>query len=132
MNRNKSGFTLIELVIVLGISSIVLLGLLSLFEWHQKVFVYEQADVQVTSSARQVMNNMSEYIAQGYMILSSRTINGTAYTTDADTIVLQIPSRNSSGSAIAGTYDYVVFNLSNGSIYQSIETGNGSVRPSGT
>lgn len=128
----ERGFTLIEIVVVIGICSALLLGLLSLFDWHQKVYNFQQADVRATSSARVALNHMTQYIAQGYEIKATRTVNGTAYTTSSNTIILQVPSVNSSGTVIAATFDYIVFYLSNGSVYQQIEAGSGSTRDQGS
>ncbi len=126
--NRQTGFTLIELLIVLAISSVLLIGLMTLFDWHNKVFVFEQADVKATGSARNSLNNMTEYIAQGTFVMAWRTVNGTTYTTDNDTLVLELPSLSNTGNFIAGSYDYVVFYLSNGSLYQVTDFNASSTR----
>ncbi|QQS22732.1 type II secretion system protein [bacterium] len=60
----QQGFTIMEVVIVIALFAIILVALLSLFDWHQKIFILEQADVRATSSVRSTMNNMSKYVAQ--------------------------------------------------------------------
>ncbi len=130
--KKQQGFTIMELVVVIALCSVLLLGLLALFDWHSKVFTLEQADVRATGSVRSVMNNMTKYVAQGITLESSRTISGTTYTTDADTVIVKIPSVDSSGNVIASTYDYVAYNLSNGSVTQVIEAGSGTVRTAGS
>ncbi|MDQ3018889.1 MAG: prepilin-type N-terminal cleavage/methylation domain-containing protein [bacterium] len=132
LNAKQQGFTLIEVVIVTFLFSILLLGLMSLYDWHQKVYMLEQAEVQATGSVRSAMNNMSRYIAQGREIDSSRTINGTTYNTSSSSIIVEIPSLSASGDVVNGGFDYVVYYLSGTNLYQVIETGSGSVRIGGT
>ncbi len=130
--KREQGFTLVELIIVLAICTVLMLGFLSLFEWHQKIYTLEQADVRATSAVRTTLNHMSLYIAQGYEIKATRNVSGTDYTTSSNTVILQLPSVNSSGNVIAATFDYIVFYLDDGSIYQLIEAGSGSTRDSGS
>jgi prepilin-type N-terminal cleavage/methylation domain-containing protein len=129
---NEKGFTIIEVVIVIAISLVLLIGLLNLFEWHQKVYVLEEATVRTTSDARNTMLSMSEYIAQSSNVLPSHSFNSILYTTSGNTVVLEVPSVNSSDNVIPFTFDYVAFYLQNGSVYQIVEVGTGSVRPAGT
>jgi len=126
--KAEQGFTLIEIVIVTFLFSLLLLGLFSVFDWHQKVFLLEQAEVRATGSVRSAMNEMSRYIAQGNRIESSRTIGGQTYNTSASGVVLQIPAINSSGDVITTAYDYVVYYTSGTDLYQIIEPGSGSSR----
>jgi Tfp pilus assembly protein PilW len=126
--NNQTGFTLIEVVIVLGISMFILFGLLTLFDWHGRIYSLEQADVRATSSARTALNNMSDAIAQGTYIQSWRTVSGTTYTTDSHTLVLEMPTIDSTGNFVAGSYDYIIYYLSNGNLYQLSDFAASSVR----
>lgn len=128
----ESGFSIIELVLVIGLMTILLLALLNLFDWHNKMYLLEMADTRATGSARHALNNMSVYVAQASQVVASRTVGGTTYTTGSQTLVVQLPSFNSSGNLINNTNDYAVYYLSGSSLYQIIETGTGSARPAGT
>lgn len=125
----SDGFTLIEVVIVVAISSVLMLGLLSTFDWQNRVYNLEQAEVLATGSARVALNNMTFSLTQGSNILQSRTINGVNYTTGGTTVVIQIPSYDSSGVLIANTYDHVVYTLSGSNLEQVVELGANSDRP---
>lgn len=125
-SQKEQGFTLIEIIIVIAIFSALMLALLNLFDWHNKVYLLERADTQATGSARITMNNMTKYIAQASQVLASRTINGTTYTTGSNTVVLQLPSFDASGNLIASTNDYVVYNLSGTTLSQITELGSAS------
>lgn len=124
----QSGFTIIEIVIVIGISIILLVGLLNLFYWHQRIYSQEEASVRTTASVRSALVNISEAAAQAVTIEASHNFSGTDYTTSGSTLVLKLPAINSSDSVIANTYDYFVFYLNGSSVYLIIEPGAGSIR----
>lgn len=101
----KRGFTLIELlmsasigIFVLGAVASLLLGgiagLKTAGEFHQ---VYQEA--------RMAMQWIDRDVKESHDIPTLKTIGGTAYTADKDTLILQ----RSSGDD--GNYDYVVYNL---------------------
>jgi prepilin-type N-terminal cleavage/methylation domain-containing protein len=129
---NQRGFTLIEVVIVIAIFAFLMVSLMGLMMWHNKVFMMERAEIAATGSARNVMNNVTKYTAQAYQVAASTVVSGTTYTTDADTVVLQLPTYNASGAIVNATYDYVIFNLSGTNLYQIISIGAGSNRKAGT
>ncbi len=131
-SKKEKGFTLIEVVIVTSIFTVLALALLNVFDWHNKLFNLERADTEAVGSARITMNNMATYIAQASNIEANRTIGGTTYTTDADTVVLQLPAFDSSGNLLASIYDYVVYNKSGTTLSQITEIGSGSSRNAGT
>lgn len=130
--RKQDGFTIIELVITIAISTILLGAMFGLFEWHQKVYLREAASVMATSAVRQTMQNITKNIAQATNIEASHSFGGTTYTTSGSTIVLKLPSVDATDNIIASTYDYVAVYLHNGAVYQLIEPGSGSVRLAGT
>jgi prepilin-type N-terminal cleavage/methylation domain-containing protein len=130
--KQAQGFTIIEVIIVLAVSSILMLGLFTLFDWHQKVYIQEEATVRTTGDVRNTLNSMAKYIAQSSNILASRNFSGTTYTTGGSVLVLEVPSVNSSDEIIPATYDYIVFYLDSGTIRQIVEAGSGSRRLSGT
>lgn len=136
MNRlkitNQSAFTIIEVTIVIGLFAILLLGLFSIFDWQNKIYNFEQAEVQATGSARTAMNSLTFTLAQGIRLETSRTISGTNYTTGGGGLVVQLPAYNSSGDLIPSVYDYVAYYSNGTNLYQVTEAGSGSARPAGT
>lgn len=125
---SEDGFTLIELVIVIAVSSVLLLGMLNLFDWHQKIYLQETANIGTTTAVRGSLLKMSKNIAQATTVMASHTFGSTTYTSGASELVLQLPSVNSSGNAIATTYDYVAYYLSGGALYEKIEANAASTR----
>lgn len=127
----EQGFTLLEVVIVTAIFAILMIGLLNLYDWHNRVYSIHRADTQATGSARVAMNNISHYTAQASQVLTSRTISGTTYTTDSDTVVLRLPAYDGSGNLLTNTYDHIVYNLIGTELSQIVELGSGSSRRPG-
>ncbi len=126
----KKGFTIIEMVVVLALLSVILVVMLSLIEWHHKIYAQQQSQTLVTTTARNSMNEIQDYIAMAYRVVSSQTISGTTYNSGSSTIVLQLYSIDSSDAVIANTYDYVAFFLHNGKLYELISADGSSSRKS--
>ncbi len=126
--NNQKGFTIIEVTVVVALSSVLLLGLFGIFDWQNKIYQLEQADVLATGSARVAMNNITKVIAQGVGIDSSVTIAGTNYTTGGSTVIVKIPSYDSSENLIDDTYDYIIFSSSGTNLNQVVELGDNSAR----
>lgn len=118
--KNK-GFTLIEIVIVLFFSGILMVVLFNLYDWHGRVYGYQQAYVRVSSANRVSISTMQSYISQANRVLDNATINGIAYTTGIDTLVLQIPSVDESNDIISSKWDKVVFYPVNRNFYMQLE-----------
>ena len=123
------GFTLIETIVAIAIMTIVLAALLVLITNFYKVFNAQQSTARVSGSATIAGNELQAKITQATQIVSSSTISGTLYTTDSDTLVLELPSINGSGAVIAGTYDYAVFYVSSGALYERVQPNGASSRP---
>ncbi len=128
MIKDEQGFTIVEVVVVIGIFALLMVVILNLLVWNQRLFGLHQSETQTTGSARSVMNSLERYVAQTSQIQTSRTISGVTYTTDADTLVLQIPAYDSSGTLITSTYDYAVYNLSGTALTHILETAGSSDR----
>jgi prepilin-type N-terminal cleavage/methylation domain-containing protein len=130
--HRQAGFTLFEMIIVIFLFAILLVGLLNIFDWQQKVYNFEQAEIAATGTARNAMNSLTFGVAQGSAILASRTIDGTTYTTGGSTVVLQLPSYDSATNLIPNTYDYLVYSASGTDLHQITEAAVNSERDSGT
>lgn len=115
------GFTLTEVIIVVAISSIIILVLLELFDRHDDLYRYEQAQLAVTEGSRLSMTELNTFISQGYRIVSSRVVDGNTYTTGTTTMVVQIPSISSAGAVLANTWDYAIFTLNGEKLTEIID-----------
>jgi len=65
-------------------------------------------------------------------VVASRTVNGTAYVSGADALILQLPSLDASYNVIDGSFDYMVFardGAASTTIFSDTEPAVGSIRP---
>jgi prepilin-type N-terminal cleavage/methylation domain-containing protein len=134
MNRStsSSGFTLIEVIITIAAFAVLMLVILNLFDWQGSNYRQQVAVIRSTSSSRKVMQTIEPLVMSSHRILASYTVNGTLYISDSDTIVLQLPSYDSSDNTIANTWDYAAIYLSGAELWVTIEADGASERESGT
>lgn len=129
----RSGFTLLEIIIVLSIAIVCFLIILGMYISQSRLYTSESniSELQTINSIAQ--KTIASAIEQGLEITESRTINGTAYASDSDTIIIKLPAYNSGKQIINGIYDYIAFNFdaANSKIISDTETGIGSARISG-
>jgi prepilin-type N-terminal cleavage/methylation domain-containing protein len=128
---DKLGFTLIETVIVITIFTIILFTLAGLYISYYQAYNVQQAIIGVASSASTTANELQNAALQADQIIASHTFSSTVYNTDQDTLVLEMPSIDSSGNIISGKYDYVVFYVTGTDLYKLAETDSYSSRQSG-
>lgn len=127
----KRGFTLVETIILSGISAMALLALTNLFISFNAVNGYQQA-FMAAGSAGTALNAFEAAILPANQVLSSHTFSGVAYSSATTTLVLELPAINASGTVIAGAYDYIVFYSSSGTLYRLTQAHAQSTRVSGT
>lgn len=127
----RRGFTLVETFIVIAISVVALVALSNLFIIFNTTYGYQQAFITGAGSASSAMNAFEMAILPADQVLASHSVNGTTYFSGATTLVLELPSIDSSGNIIAGVQDYIVFYASSTNLYRLSQAGVGSTRPSG-
>lgn len=127
-----SGFSLIELVISVGIFILIVLAITALFFTHDTLFSAQQTTVEVIGSASALASDIQVMTQQADQVLSSHAFSGVTYTTSTSTLVLRLPSIDSSGDPIPSTYDYVAYYATGTSAYRLVDAGAGSVRIPGS
>jgi hypothetical protein len=130
--KSGAGFTLIEMILVIFLGTLLLLGLFSLYDWHSKMYNYQQGLVRVSESARNSSQAILEHTTQAYRVVASQTINGTVYTSSSTALVLQLPAVDGSSNVVPGKWDHVVFFASGTNLYQIISPDPASSRMGGT
>ena len=126
----QKGFTLIELVVVLMLMGLILTALFTLYERHNRIYVYEQALIRVSASGRSSMNEIVAAVLQGHRIISSQTINGTVHNTGTNTIIIEIPAIDASERVVNGAYDYAVIYASGKNLWYELQPHASSSRTS--
>jgi len=130
LNKKSWGFTLIEILVAIGIAGILLSALIWLFIAYNNYLNYLQTSMDVPQSAESVIDTATRAIRESDQILSSRSFSGTNYTSNANSLVLRLPSVDSSRNILAGKYDYIVFYKSGTEVYSLTEADASSVRVS--
>lgn len=129
--KNKRGFSIIELIFVSAILIFVLGAFAVLYANFSKFYNRQQAEIEMGNSARETAKELQSAVLQASQIVSSHDFSGTAYSTDADTVVLKIPSIDGSGDIVSGNFDYIVFYLTGKNLYRLVEADATSIRSSG-
>ncbi len=126
------GFTLFETVLVIGLYVVILLALTNVYLMFTRLYTYQQTFVPVAQSAGGALNAITTAVLPASQVLAQYTFSGTMLSSGTTTLVLESPSLTSSGSIIAGTYDYIAFYLSGIDLYRVTAIGAGSTRVAGT
>ena len=105
----SKGFTLIEVLVVVAITSLIILSILSLYSIGQRYFMTGSARTDVLRNIRQVLNWISRDIKEGIQVLPSWDV----YTTSNTCLILQVPSLDSNGLIIDidNEFDYIIYRL---------------------
>ena len=106
---NNHGITLIETMIGLAISALLVVILSYCLIIVLRLNEAQKTVSALTSSTDRGIYRISSSIQQSSQILSSAVIFGTTHTTSSSALVLKIPTVNSSGQIISGSYDTVVY-----------------------
>lgn len=132
MTRRRRAFSLIEtlIVVAVGTSMFVMLGFL--LTHFNGTTAYEQAASQSSGSASTILKEIESLALPADAILASHAFSSGTYASATTTLVLEIPSLDSSGNAIANTYDYAAFYATSTSAYRLLEANALSARTSGT
>ena len=106
---NNRGITLIETMIGLAISALLVVILSYCLVIVLRLNEAQKTVSALTSSTDRGIYRISSSIQQSSQILSDAVISGTTHTTSSSALVLKIPTVNSSGQIISGSYDTVVY-----------------------
>lgn len=130
--RQKPGFSLVETVIVVGLVAGLMLAIIELFINFNTSYDLQNANINNSYSAAAFLNETEELSLQADSVVASRTINSTTYTSGTSTLVLELPSIDSSGDIISNAHDYAVMYVASSSVYRVLQADAASVRHSGT
>lgn len=107
----QAGFTLMELVVALGIS-VVVGGLLVVIIVNSTGLYYKQSSkLQEGINTNDIQTSIRENIKNSSAIVASFTSSGITYTTNVTQLVLKLPSIDSSNNIISNIFDYYVYYL---------------------
>jgi len=123
-----SGMTLIEILIVVAIGAIIMIALLELYMTGQKYFFNQNARADTIEDSRLPMTWISRDVREAFKVRATAvTVNGTAYTTSINCLVLELPALDATGSIIWDpdtpdvNRDFVVYALNSGRLKRVIQ-----------
>ncbi|MFB0565572.1 MAG: prepilin-type N-terminal cleavage/methylation domain-containing protein [Candidatus Aminicenantaceae bacterium] len=101
------GITLIEFLVATAIGVIILIGILTLYSTGQRYLINGGIRADVLHDGRYVLEWLSRDIKEAIQIIQSWDV----YSTTSDSLVLEIPSINSSGFIvdIENDFDYIIY-----------------------
>jgi len=133
-DNREAGMTLMEGLAVLGIMMIVLVLVSEIFGVSMNLITAQLRRTDTSSGAIHAVRRLTEQARGASSVVDSHVFDSGTYTTDDDTLVLQIPSIDSNGDIIPAEYDYVAFYrdaTETSKVFSVIEPSASSIRPSG-
>lgn len=103
------GLTLIEVLIAMGISIAVTGLLVVIMISSAGLFSRQSTNLQQGLNINDALMNVRQNIKQAKAVESSFVDGTTTYTSSPETLILKIPSIDTSGSIISNTFDRAVF-----------------------
>lgn len=128
----NNGFTLAETIITLGITSLLITGIFSVFLVEQKALSLRSILGDDVRHAQTSLRRIEDSIRQGKAVVTSAVISGTTYTTGAHTIIIDTPAITAGGSIISGQTDRLVYTKVGTDLLEVSSPAANSARPSGT
>lgn len=104
----RAGFTLLELLIAISVSIVAGSILVSLMTAGNGLFYQQGSKINQGLSLNDSVNEISNLIKISSSIASSYPASSPQYSTDSNTLILSIPSIDSTGKVINNTYDFAV------------------------
>lgn len=122
------GMTLIELLIVVAIGAVIMIALLELYMAGQKYFFNQDAKADAIEDSRLPMTWISRDVRAAYKVEDAAvTVNGTAYSTSNNCLVLEVPALGATGLIIWDpntpnvNLDYIVYILNSGRLKRVVQ-----------
>lgn len=108
LKKSSDGVTLVELLVAIGIMSIIVLIVVNLFISSGRFSSAEQLRIDVSENASRVLAGLDETLREGRAVITSATYNSITYTTGDTTVVLTTPSLLADGSLSLSNVDTII------------------------
>lgn len=105
ITRHRPGLSIIEMVVVIGISVAIFSVMAELFVQTQKIFRLESNKSHLELSSEVALVRMGQIIRQSLGIVTAQD----GYTTSGSTIIVKLTAYDNTGTILPLTYDYIVF-----------------------
>lgn len=104
----RKGFTTIELLIVIAIIATVAVVTADIFASHYLLFGSLSTTLETERSGFLAIENIRAATLGARRVLTSATIGGTSYSSSTGTLILELPTVDSSGNLLPALYDTIV------------------------
>lgn len=131
---SSRGVGLMEAVVTIGIMTMVLVMVADVFAVNNNLVALSLGRADNDNGAVLALKRLGELARGAGGVVSSQTINGTAYVSSSTVLVLKLPTIDPSNNIISGSYDYIAFyrdSTDATKIYTDLAPAAGSVRVSG-
>ncbi|HEY1074795.1 MAG TPA: prepilin-type N-terminal cleavage/methylation domain-containing protein [Patescibacteria group bacterium] len=124
MTKRQAGFTLIEVMVGLAITSFISVILLNASITGLQNFTFVSNAQHRVSSFLEIFNRIDRHVRLAatfpteYPELSSQPL----YTANATTLIMKLHSVKSDGSRCSNNFDYVIYTLENGKLREQVKT----------
>ena len=123
-------FTLLEVLIALALFTVMLLALVRFFISYNTSYGFERVLVSTSHSANVLMDEITGAVLPADQVMTTHTFSGITHSSDASTLVVELPSIDNTGAVIAGSYDYIAFYADGVRVYEVIDADAASSRTS--
>lgn len=130
--RTSKGFTLLEILIVIGLFVVMMIALYSFFVSSNSTYVYQSAYINTSGTASEIVTEVAEAALPARAVVISHVFSVGSLSSDTDTLVLELPSVDESGAIITGSYDYIAFYMDGEYVYRVTDGDPSSARNDGT
>jgi len=109
--KNRHGFTLVEVLVVIGILGMISLFLTQIYLDYINLYRRENTAIDLNLANQTVLNNLSNDILVAVAVVPSYTVSGLNFTSGSQTLILSLPAFDAQKQIISGVYDTVVYYL---------------------
>ncbi|MDO8513718.1 MAG: prepilin-type N-terminal cleavage/methylation domain-containing protein [bacterium] len=107
MLKKKSGFTLVEILIVIALTSILMGVMFTIYQNNNRSYIIVTAKSDLYRANLRTLDKIRGDIKKSSQLLA----NYDTYSTSTNSIILQMPRLDVSQAPIVNTYNYVVYRL---------------------
>lgn len=111
-NRNTSGYSLVEIIVVIGVMSVLLTLIAGIFVSQSKIYGLENLKAEMQINNLNALYSISNEIKNATEVIQSISLNGLTYNSNSSSVVLKTSSIDQNDAFIENKYDYIVFNIS--------------------
>lgn len=128
----RAAFTLVELLVIIAIATSVLAALAYLYLVNNRVILLQYVSISAATSITTLFDSVRDVALQADRVVVSHNFGGNTYSSGSTTVIFELPSIDTSGTIIVGSYDYIGYVMNGNSVYRYADIASGSSRRSGT